>query len=394
MSEGSVERVAGDEFSGRRLGGYRLLHLLGSGGMADVYLAEQISLGRHVAVKVLRPDALRHAVAVTRFEQEARAAASLIHGHIVQIYEVACVDGFHFLAEEYVAGPTLREWLDRRGPLTPSQALTVLGQVGSALVRAAQQGIVHRDIKPENLLVTPVGDVKVADFGLAHVASEDLALTRDGMTLGTPLYISPEQGEGGPVDARSDLYSLGATLYHLLAGRPPFQGTSPIAVVMAHIKEPLTPLSALRPDLPAPLCDLVERLLAKNPMARPTSPLALLQAVGDLEGDLGISHRHGDSPLAWSDKDANGFGDRKAARLSGGPQAATLPGRAQSVTGRLHAATLQLESLHQQTQKKTRERRRFWLAVALATGGAVVTGFAIGRSRPRRSMLFRPRRER
>jgi serine/threonine-protein kinase len=391
MNEESADRLDGNDVAGRRLGGYKLLHRLGSGGMADVYLAEQISLGRYVAVKVLRPETFRHDVAVTRFEQEARAAASLIHGHIVQIYEVACVDGLHFLAEEYVAGPSLREWLDRHGPLTPAQALTVLAQVGSALVRAAQQGIVHRDIKPENLLVTPTGDVKVADFGLARVASDDLALTQDGMALGTPLYISPEQGQGQTVDARSDLYSLGATLYHLVAGKPPFEAASPVAVVVAHIKEPLTPLRSVRPGVPEPLCGLIERLLAKEPSKRLASPQELLEAVGSIERALGISHRHGDSPLALSGSDAARFDARARSNSFRAAGAPTIPGRAQSVTGRLHGATLQLEAARQLANAKTGERRRFWLAVLAATGGAMVAGFAIGRSRPRRSTLFRPR---
>ncbi len=394
MNEASPEKWTGNDVAGRRLGGYKLLYPLGSGGMADVYLAEQISLGRYVAVKVLRPETLRHDVAVTRFEQEARAAASLIHGHIVQIYEVACVDGVHFLAEEYVAGPSLREWLDRHGPLTPDQALTVLAQVGSALVRAAQQGIVHRDIKPENLLVTPTGDVKVADFGLARIASDDLGLTQDGMALGTPLYISPEQGQGRPVDARSDLYSLGATVYHLLAGKPPFEATSPIAVVVAHIKEPLPPLRSVRPGVPEPLCELVERLLAKDPAQRVASPQELLQAVGSIERVLGIAHRHGESPLALSGSDAARFDARARSTSFRAAGAATIPGRAQSVTGRIHEATLQLEAVHQLANVKRTERRRFWAAVVAATGGALVAGFAIGRARSGRSTLFRPRRER
>ena len=158
--------------------------------MANVYLAEQQSLSRQVAVKVLRPETLRHPGAVERFAQEARAAAALVHGNIVQIHEVACIDGVHFLAEEYVAGPSLKSWLLARGPLDALQTLSVLSQVGSALAKSAQAGIVHRDIKPENLLVTPAGEVKVADFGLARVLEDDLELTQHGMTLGTPLYMS------------------------------------------------------------------------------------------------------------------------------------------------------------------------------------------------------------
>lgn len=135
-------------------------------------------------------------------------------------------------------------------------------------MRAADQGIVHRDIKPENLLVTRAGEVKVADFGLARVATDDVTLTQTGMTLGTPLYMSPEQGRGGDVDARSDLYSLGATLYHLLAGRPPFAGVTSVSVAMAHVTEPVLPLVRRRADLPEALCSIVERLLSKAPADR------------------------------------------------------------------------------------------------------------------------------
>jgi len=205
MSQPESAAAHQDDLSGRNLGGYRILRRLGGGAMGNVYLAEQQSLGRQVAVKVLRSDASRHPGAVERFSQEARAAAALVHGNIVQIHEVACIEGLHFLAEEYVAGPTLKAWLLARGPLDPLQALSVLSQVGSALAKSAQAGIVHRDIKPENLLVTPAGEVKVADFGLARVLEDDLELTQQGMALGTPLYMSPEQAAGRPVDGRSDL---------------------------------------------------------------------------------------------------------------------------------------------------------------------------------------------
>lgn len=386
--------VPEEDLSGRRLGGYRLVRRLGSGAMADVYLAEQTSLGRHVALKVLRPATLRHPAAVSRFEQEARAAAALVHGHIVQIHEVGCIDGVHFLAEEYVAGPSLRTWLDARGPLDPRQALAVLAQVGSALVRAAQQGIVHRDIKPENLLVTPAGDVKVADFGLARVAGEQLELTQDGMTLGTPLYMSPEQGEGRPVDARSDLYSLGATLYHLLAGQPPFAGPSAIAVVVSHIKDPLPALAAKRPDLPVGLCAIVERLLAKDPADRFAAPQDLLQAVITLEESVAPGARHGESPLAWDADDVALFGglsdDPRAAARAGAP---TTAARAQAVTGRLREATLHLEAVEGRVRWQRESRRRAVVATAVAALAAAVAGFAIGRSRPRPSTLFRPARE-
>ena len=364
---------------------------LGSGAMADVYLAEQTSLGRQVAVKVLRSGTPRNTAAIERFEQEARAAASLVHGHIVQIHEVACIDGIHFLAEEYVAGPSLKAWLTTRGPIDSRQAIWILNQVGSALARSAEQGIVHRDIKPENLLLTLAGEVKVADFGLARVLSENLDLTHDGMTLGTPLYMSPEQGEGRSVDARSDLYSLGATIYHLLAGRPPFSGPSAVAVVMAHIKEPLPPLSSTRPDLPVGLCEIVDRLLAKQPTDRFESPQALLEAVDQLETAMFAGTRTLPSPLAWPE----GEGSWAGAATRGSTPLPMRPGGAQATNPRLRDATVHLRAAVDREREQRAEReatRRRWGVALLLSAAALAAGYAIGRSRPRRSQLFGVRR--
>jgi len=185
---------------GRELGDY-------AGGMAEVYLAEQLSLRRQVALKVLSPALASDRNYVERFLNEARAAASLVHPNIVQIYEVGEVEGIHFIAQEYVAGKNLGQLLEREGTLLPSLVLEVLRQVVSALCKAQELAIVHRDIKPENLLLSHSGEVKVADFGLARVQNIDTAaLTQVGVAMGTPLYMSPEQVEGKPVDARSDLY--------------------------------------------------------------------------------------------------------------------------------------------------------------------------------------------
>jgi serine/threonine protein kinase len=374
----------GRDLSGTNLGGYRLLRRLGSGGMADVYLAEQVSLGRHVAVKVLRPETLRYSGAVERFEQEARAAAALVHGNIVQIHEVARVDGIHFLVEEYVGGPSLKAWLEARGPLDPRQALAVLAQVGSALERAANQGIVHRDIKPENLLVTPAGEVKVADFGLARVLGEDLELTQAGTTLGTPLYMSPEQGEGKAVDARSDLYSLGATLYHLLTGRPPFTGPTGVSVVMAHIREPLVPMATLRPDLPPPLCGIVERLLAKDPADRQATPRELLRDVAEVEATSSPQALHEPAPLRWqgnSVDDAAGFGSRPG--LPGWSASGSPGARGTSQRSDVRAATQHLQAVLVEAEESRQRVRRRWLFTALAAAVAAALGFRVGRSRPR-----------
>ena len=380
--------VADADLSGRKLGGYRVVRRLGSGAMADVYLAEQESLSRQVAVKVLRGETLLHPTAVQRFAQEARAAAALVHGNIVQIHEVACIDGIHFLAEEYVAGPTLKLWLAKRGPLTAQQALAVLAQVGSALVRAAQQGVVHRDIKPENLLVSPAGEVKVADFGLARLldSTGGLDLTQHGTALGTPLYMSPEQAEGGAVDTRSDLYSLGATVYHLLAGRPPFAGATSVAVAIAHVQEPLVPIGRLRPDLPPALDAILDRLLAKSPADRFQSPTELLQAVEAAEASFAPTSRHLPSPLCWEGEAFDGEAGEPS------PEQPTVAPRVYARTIEVRDATERLQAAIEREQLQREASRRFWLATAGMSLVSLLAGWAVGRSRSRRSSLFRSQR--
>jgi serine/threonine-protein kinase len=267
------------DLSGRQLGNFRLLRRLGRGAMAEVYLAEQSLLRRRVAVKVLRPELADDRTYLRRFEREAQAAASLVHANIVQIYEVGHIDGLHFIAQEYIQGQNLREWITRNGPPDLPHALSVMRQVAAALAKAAEQGVVHRDVKPENIMLTPSGEVKVADFGLARIAREGEAidLTRIGITMGTPLYMSPEQVEGKPLDHRSDLYSFGVTCYHMLGGSPPFSGETALGVAVQHLKKQPDPLENLRPDLPPALCRLVHKMLAKEPQQRCQTALELLR---------------------------------------------------------------------------------------------------------------------
>src|SRR5687768_9200467 len=227
--------TAGD-LTGRELGDYRVLRRLGAGGMAEVYLAEQRSLGRRVALKVLQTALARDASYVLRFQNEARAAAALVHANIVQIYEVGQSDGVHFIAQEYVPGKNLGELLKRQAALAPRLVLDILRQAAAALCKAGEAGIVHRDLKPDNILLSNSGEVKVADFGLARMESIDAkTLTQVGVAMGTPLYMSPEQIEGRAVDVRSDIYSLGITCYHLLAGTPPHSGDTALAVALHHL---------------------------------------------------------------------------------------------------------------------------------------------------------------
>ncbi|MGL4513191.1 MAG: serine/threonine-protein kinase [Lacipirellulaceae bacterium] len=269
-----------DDLTGSRLGDYRLMRLLGRGAMAAVYLAEQQSLGRRVAVKVLNADLARDAAYVARFQQEARSAASMVDAHIVQVYEVGVAGDQHYLAQEYVPGGTLGQLVAKQGPLGPGQVLGVLCQVAMALAAAAERGLVHRDIKPDNLMLDRSGAVKVADFGLARVVGPAASrLTQVGVTMGTPLYMSPEQVEGRELDSRSDLYSLGVTAYHLLTGDPPFVADTPLAVAIKHLQEAPEPIASRRPGLPASLADVVDRLIAKSPDARYASPRELLDTL-------------------------------------------------------------------------------------------------------------------
>ncbi|HEX3654777.1 MAG TPA: protein kinase [Pirellulales bacterium] len=271
MSQGTpppAEAPSAD-LSGRHLGDFCLLRLLGSGAMAEVYLATQQSLRRQVAVKVLKPQLSGDATFVARFHNEAQSAAALVHANIVQIFEVGFQDGLHFIAQEYVAGQNLRDLVERRGPLEPQLAVLIARQVALALEKAAACGIVHRDIKPENIMITREGEVKVADFGLARLSgASELNLTQVGVTMGTPLYMSPEQVEGRRVDPRSDLYSFGVTCYQMLAGEPPFKGDTALSVAIQHLQNPPRRLEELRPELPAGLCRIVHTLLAKDPGQR------------------------------------------------------------------------------------------------------------------------------
>ncbi len=295
------------DLTGRRLGDYQFLRRLGRGGMAEVYLAEQLSLRRQVAIKVLRQNLASDESYVRRFHHEAQAAAKLVHAGIVTIHEVGCVEGWHYIAQEYVAGQNLKQLLSRGGRgLDAVQAVTIMRQVASALGKAAEHNITHRDIKPENIMLANSGEVKVADFGLARVAQADeaLNLTQAGITMGTPLYMSPEQVEGKEVDPRSDLYSLGVTAYHMLAGRPPFDGETALAVAVQHLKTEPPRLEIARPDLPEGLCRIVHKLLAKQPKDRYQKAAELLKDLKALQIP-GLDAEWVSEPASWDGGNGN-----------------------------------------------------------------------------------------
>jgi serine/threonine-protein kinase len=209
-------------------------------------------------------------------------------------------DGVHFIAQEYVRGKNLGEVLKRKAALDPRVVLDVLRQVAAALCKAAEAGIVHRDLKPENIMLGSSGEVKVADFGLARMQSLDAkTLTEVGVTMGTPLYMSPEQIEGRPVDSRSDIYSLGVTCYHLLAGVPPHEGETALAIAVQHLNVAPRPLENIREDLPAGLARIVHRMIAKKAELRYQNPAELLGELRKLAGEA-ASEGWGDGVADWS----------------------------------------------------------------------------------------------
>ncbi|MFO0881604.1 MAG: serine/threonine-protein kinase [Gemmataceae bacterium] len=278
------------DLSGRTLGDYQILRKLGQGGMGQVYLAEQVSLHRKVALKILRPEHAASDKSLERFRREATAVARATHANIVQVYAFGEVEGMAYLALEYVEGRTLKDYVAKKGPPDLLIALSIMRQVASALQRASELGIIHRDIKPENILLTRKGEAKVADFGLARdpsADSEGLNLTQTGQTIGTPLYMSPEQVEGKPLDSRTDIYSFGVTCYYLLTGQPPFTGTTAYEVAFQHVHREAPALSAIRPDLPEPLCALVRKMMAKDPAQRYQTGRDLLRDIVKLREGAG-----------------------------------------------------------------------------------------------------------
>src|SRR5262245_57005801 len=258
-------------------GRYRIVRKLGTGGMANVYLAEDEVLGRRVAIKILDD---RHAgddQFIERFRREAKNAASLSHPNIVSIYDRGEAEGTYYIAMEYLDGRSLKELIVARGPAPVNVAIDYARQILAAIRFAHRHGIVHRDIKPHNVLVDAEGRLKVTDFGIARAGTSQM--TEAGSIIGTAQYLSPEQAKGAPVDQTSDLYSVGVVLYELLTGVVPFSGDTPLEIAMKHLSEVPKPPSELRPEVPHDLDSIVLRALAKDASER-------YQGAGELDADL------------------------------------------------------------------------------------------------------------
>jgi len=266
---------------GELMGPYRITGFVGEGGMGSVYSAVDTSLQREVAIKVLSRQLLSKKDFVTRFSREARAIARLNHPNIVQIYYTGDHDGLPYYAMEMISGGSLDE-LKGDKKITPDLAVELMLQSAKGLSAAFDGGVIHRDIKPSNLMLDNTGRLKITDFGLAKTVEVDSSITHTGTIIGTPYYMSPEQGEGRGMDERADIYSLGATFYHLLTGSPPFEADSPIGIILKHVNDKLPSLVQKNSEVPEPLAAVIETMMAKDPANRHESYASLINELESL----------------------------------------------------------------------------------------------------------------
>jgi serine/threonine-protein kinase len=298
-------------------GRYQIIRKLGSGGMANVYLAADQELGRRVAIKILDDRHARDEQFVERFRREAQNAAGLSHPNIVSIYDRGEAEGTYYIAMEHIEGRTLKELLVRRGPSPLGTAIDFTRQILSALRFAHRNGIVHRDIKPHNVIVDAEGRVKVMDFGIARAGAAS-QMTEAGSIIGTAQYLSPEQARGAPVDQTSDLYSTGIVLYELLTGTVPFTGETPVEIAMKHLSQVPAPPSTHRPEIPRDLDYVVLRALAKSPADRYHSAEEMDSDLERIARGIGVSAETAEA--ATSVLSGRELGE--AATTVGGPAAA------------------------------------------------------------------------
>jgi serine/threonine-protein kinase len=282
-----INALRREAFEARQLAQYRLIEPLGSGAMGEVYLAEHRMLKRPCAVKLIRPEQAGDPHVLARFEREVRMTARLSHWNSVEVFDYGHTDdGTFFYVMEYLPGLNLEELLERHGPVPAARVVNLLQQACRGLQEAHSIGLIHRDLKPANLFVAHRGGqydvVKLLDFGLVKPVAEMLSsgLTQEGAISGTPLFMSPEQARGASsLDARSDIYSLGAVGYTLLCGQPPFARSNPLDVLIAHARDEAVPLSTLRADVPADVERTILRCLAKRPEDRFADAASLEQAL-------------------------------------------------------------------------------------------------------------------
>ncbi|MCY8082891.1 serine/threonine protein kinase PrkC [Bacillus inaquosorum] len=264
---------------GKRISGrYQILRVIGGGGMANVYLAEDIILDREVAIKILRFDYANDNEFIRRFRREAQSASSLDHPNIVSIYDLGEEGDIYYIVMEYVEGMTLKEYITANGPLHPKEALNIMEQIVSAIAHAHQNQIVHRDIKPHNILIDHMGNIKVTDFGIATALSST-TITHTNSVLGSVHYLSPEQARGGLATKKSDIYALGIVLFELLTGRIPFDGESAVSIALKHLQAETPSARRWNPSVPQSVENIILKATAKDPFHR-------YETAEDMEADI------------------------------------------------------------------------------------------------------------
>jgi eukaryotic-like serine/threonine-protein kinase len=318
---------------------YEMHRHLARGGMSDVYLAKDLLLDRPVAVKVLFTEYARDPAFVERFRREAQAAANLNHPNIVAVYDWGQQSGTYFIVMEYIEGRSLSDIVRTEGPLHPRRAAEIAADVAAALGFAHRNGVVHRDIKPGNILISPSGQVKVADFGIAQavIGGTEANLTQAGAVMGTATYFSPEQAQGKAVDPRSDLYSLGCVLYEMLTTRPPFSGDTPVAIAYKHVQEPAPLPSTTGVAVPPALEAIVAELMAKDPANRYASAEDLRADLRNYLEGLPVSALRSNAALA-AGLAAAGIGATAAVAATANPSQTVPPVTGGPPTGATYPA--------------------------------------------------------
>src|SRR6201996_3754402 len=259
-------------------GRYRVVRRRGSGGMADVFLAEDQQLGRKVALKLLHRRFAADPDFVERFRREAQSAAGLQHQNVVSVYDRGTFDDTYYIAMEYLPGRSLKQLIRDEAPLDPVRAIDIAIQILKAARFAHRRGVIHRDLKPHNVIVDESDHAKVTDFGIARAGASDM--TETGSIMGTAQYLSPEQAQGHAVSAGSDLYSIGVVLYEMLTGRVPFDAESAVTIALKHVSEAPPPMTVINPSIPAELEQIVMWALNKNPVDRPANADQFITALG------------------------------------------------------------------------------------------------------------------
>lgn len=275
---------------------YEVVQHIGQGGMADVFLAIDTILNRHVAIKILRSDQSTDAISILRFEREAQAATTLAHPNIVEIYDVGEYKNHHYIVMEYVAGKTLKKVIRDRAPLLNLEAVDTMKQLTSAVAEAHKRGIIHRDIKPQNVIVKSDGSLKILDFGIA-TAKGSAQLTQANNVMGSVHYLAPELAKGEPASPQSDIYALGIVFYEMLTGDVPFKADQAVQIALQHMREPMPSVRKANPNVPQSVENIIIRATAKNPKLRYQSCDEMLK---DLEHCMSPEHQN-DKPLSLKD---------------------------------------------------------------------------------------------